>query len=170
MVAKSLLVKILLRVILPLTVILVIVFSVGYFGTKSVENGGFFPLERPEESIKQVIAEFMEAGATRNIEAAYAYWSPDSATEEEIVEFIESNYEDLFAGYKRFTIESMRWYSGWHQVMVEMRTWASCHAWGEVIYSGGEVLPFHARLLNKNRGSVAVISYRNWKITDIGIG
>ena len=58
---------------------------------------------RERSGFESVIRKFMEAGAARNMGAAYDCWSPHSATEENIVEFIESGY-DVFAGYEGLTI------------------------------------------------------------------
>jgi hypothetical protein len=103
--------------------------------------------------VKPVIAEFMEAGEARNVTAAYACWSPQSATEEEIAEYIESNYDDVFAGYERLNIN--RW-SGESSAGI-----TTCYVSGAVIYTGGQSLPFEASLVKKNDV---------WKITGINIG
>ena len=62
-------------------------------------------LKRSHSELKSVITGFMEAGTARNVEAAYACWSPQCATKEEITELIKSSYDDVFAGYKRLTID-----------------------------------------------------------------
>ena len=103
--------------------------------------------------IEPVIAEFMEAGAANNTEAAYACWSTQSATEEEITEFIENNYDDLFAGYESSTISSFEGESSGGIT--------TCDVSGAVIYTGDQSLPFEASLVKKNDV---------WKITGIYIG
>jgi len=99
-----------------------------------------------------VIAEFMEAGATRNVEAAHACWSPQSATEEEIDEYIESNY-GVFAGYERVDIDSQSGQSGGGI--------SETYVKGAIIYTGGQRLPLEASLEKDNDV---------WKITGIRIG
>jgi len=102
--------------------------------------------------VNTVIAEFMEAGVARNVEAACACWSLQSATEEEIAGFVESSY-DVFAGYERVDINSRSGQSGGGV--------DSCHARGAVIYTDGERLPLEAQLVKENDV---------WKITGIRIG
>ena len=166
MVAKSLLVTILLRVILPLVVILVIVFGVLHFGIKSVNGIGWLDIMWTERNVKQVIAEFMQAGAGRNIEAAYDCLSHESDTEEEIGELIERSYDDVFAGYKRLSINRMTC----ERDLEDMRTggggaddgegdgdsdgegggFQRCYANGEITYTSGRVLRFHGRIVKDN--------------------
>ena len=109
MVAKSLLVKILLRVILPLAVILAIVFSLGYFELKHATGIGWFEGMRIERNVKQVIEQFMKAGEARDMEAAYACKYYKSPFEEGIVELIDRKYEYVFEGYRSLAINSIRW-------------------------------------------------------------
>ena len=66
---------------------------------------------RERSGFKSVITKFMEAGAARNMGAAYACWSPHSVTEEDIAKFIESSY-NVFAGYERLTINDQWTRSG----------------------------------------------------------
>lgn len=103
--------------------------------------------------VKPVVEAFMEAGAANNTEAAYACWSTQSATEEEIDEFIESNYDDVFAGYESLTISS---YSGQSSAGI-----TTCEVGGAITYTGDQSLPFEASLVKKNDV---------WKITGIYIG
>ena len=103
--------------------------------------------------VNTVIAEFMEAGAARNVEAACACWSPQSGTEGDIAEYIESNYEDVFEGYERVDINSRSGQSGGDV--------DSCHARGAIIYTGGKRVPLEAQLVKENDV---------WKITGIQIG
>ena len=103
--------------------------------------------------IEPVIAEFMEAGEAGDVEAAYACWSSGSVTEEEVGEFIESRYDDLFAGYESLTI------SGWNTEYVAGIT--TCYASGAIVYTGDQSLPFEALLVKENEV---------WKITGIYIG
>ena len=105
------------------------------------------------ENVETVIAEFMEAGAARNVEAAYDYWTPKLATEEEIVEYIESRYDDLFAGYESLDIDS---WIGWSTGDTD-----NCNARGEIIYIGAKILQFEAWLVKENDV---------WRIIDILIG
>jgi len=100
-----------------------------------------------------VIAEFMEAGAANNTEAAYACWSPWAVTEEDITEFIEDNYDDLFAGYESLTISGFEGDSSGGIT--------TCYVSGAVIYTGHQSLPFEASLVKENDV---------WKITGIYIG
>ena len=160
MVAKGLLVKILLRVILPLAVILVIVFGLSYFGLESAEEIGLKVWA--EEDVEQVIAGFMENGAARNIEGAHAYCSNRVVSEVAIAEFIESGYDEIFAGYKGLNIEeagrdlSEPIYT--HSIAVEQ---GNLKAKGIIIYDDGKVLKFTAFLTDEND----VV-----EITDIRIG
>jgi hypothetical protein len=103
--------------------------------------------------VKPVIAEFMEAGAGNNSAAAYACVSPEAATEEDIAEFIESNYDDVFAGYDHLNISS---FDGESSAGI-----TTCDVSGAVIYTGDKSLPLEASLVKKSGV---------WKITDIYIG
>jgi len=102
--------------------------------------------------VNTVMAEFMEAGAARNVEAACACWSPQSATEEEIDEYIESNY-DVFAGYERVDLNSQ---SGQSSGGI-----SEAYVKGAIIYTGGQRLPLEASLVKDNDV---------WKITGVRIG
>ena len=110
----------------------------------------------PFFGVGPVITEFMEAGVARNVEEAYNCWSPQSATEEEIAEFIESNYDDIFAGYERLTINQ--------RIGQSIAGITTCDVSGWIIYTGpGDPrLSFQASLVKDNDGC--------WKITDIYIG
>lgn len=99
-----------------------------------------------------VITEFMQAGAARNVEEACACWSPQSVAEEEIDDYIESNY-DVFAGYERVELNSWSGHSSGGIV--------SCYAKGAIIYTGGRKLSLEAQLVKENDG---------WKITGVRIG
>jgi len=103
--------------------------------------------------VKPVIEAFMEAGAANNTAAAYACVSPQAATEEGIAEFINSNYDDIFAGYERLNISSFHGESSGGIT--------TCDVSGAVIYTGDESLPLEASLVKKNG---------DWKITYIYIG
>jgi len=110
----------------------------------------------PFHEVKAVITKFMEAGAARDVEAAYACWSPWSATEkEEIDEFIESNC-DVFIGYKRLTIHQ--------RIEQSIDGITLCSVSGDIIYTGAgdPRLSFHASLHKDNYGC--------WKIANIRIG
>jgi hypothetical protein len=102
--------------------------------------------------VKPVVEEFMATGAANNTEAAYACWSTQSATEEEIAEFIEGHY-DLFAGYESLTISA---YSGESSAGI-----TTCEVGGAITYTGDQSLPFEASLVKQNDV---------WKITYIYIG
>jgi hypothetical protein len=110
-------------------------------------------MSRERSGFKSVITEFMEAGAARNVGAAYDCWSPHSATEEDIAGFIESSY-DIFAGYERLTISDQ-----WTRSGVGGITEGDVS--GAIIYTGDQRLPLGARLVKENDV---------WKIIGIRIG
>ena len=103
--------------------------------------------------VEPVIAEFMEAGAANNTEAAYACWAHQSVAEEDLADYIENNYDYLFADYEDLTISS---WEGQYVAGI-----SSCDVSGAVIYTGGRSLPFEALLVKENDV---------WKIIDIYIG
>jgi hypothetical protein len=103
--------------------------------------------------IEPVIAQFMEAGQARDAEAAYACWSTQWTSEEDIADYIDSNYDRVFAGYERVNI------SGFEAESSGGIT--QCDVSGAVIYTGDERLPFQASLVKSNN---------TWKITYITIG
>jgi len=106
--------------------------------------------------VKAVITKFMEAGAAGDVEAAYACWSPWSATKKgEIDEFIESNC-DVFIGYKRLTIHQ--------RIEKSIDGITVCPVSGDIVYTGAgdPRLSFYARLHKDN--------YGYWKIATITIG
>jgi len=117
---------------------------------------GIVSILMPFAGVKAVIMEFMEAGAAKDVEAAYACWSPQWATEEEIAEFIESSYDDVFTGYERLTIHQ--------RIGQSIAGITTCYVSGSIIYTGpGDPrLSFQASLVKDNDGC--------WKITDIYIG
>jgi hypothetical protein len=102
---------------------------------------------------ESVIKKFMEAGAARNMGAAYDCWSPHSASEEKIAEFIESSY-DVFAGYEGLTISDQETRSGVGGIN-------EGDVSGAIIYIGDQRLPLKARLVKEKDG---------WKIIGIRIG
>jgi hypothetical protein len=106
---------------------------------------------RQRSQFKSVITEFMEAGAARNMGGAYACFSPQSATKEEIAELIESSY-DVFANYERLTIKKTE---------VDSSGIPEAYVTGAITYTGGKKLPFKASLVKENGV---------WKITGIHIG
>jgi hypothetical protein len=114
-------------------------------------------VRRQSSKFKSVITEFMEAGAAKNVEAAYACCSPNSLTKERIAELIKSSY-DVFAGYERLTIRSWGTESS---VSITGGHFAKGYASGAIIYAGGKRLPFTAQLVKDNDV---------WKITSIQIG
>jgi hypothetical protein len=103
--------------------------------------------------VEPVLSRFMEAGAANNTEAAYACWSTQAASEKEIANYIESNYDDVFAGYERLNISGFEAQSSGGITL--------CDVSGAVIYTGDESLPFEASLVKSND---------IWKITYIYIG
>ena len=115
--------------------------------------GSCTELSREFAGVEPVIDEFMQAGAANNTGAAYACWAPQSATEGEIADYIESNYDDLFAGYQSLTISSFQ-----GQASAGITT---CYVSGAVIYTDDQSLPFEALLVKENDV---------WKITGIYIG
>jgi hypothetical protein len=108
---------------------------------------------RERSAFESVITKFMEAGAARDMGAAYACWSPRSATEEDIAGFIESSY-NVFAGYERLTISDQETRSGAGGI-------TEGDVSGAIIYTGDQRLPLKARLV-KDKDV--------WKITGIRIG
>ena len=127
----------------------------------------YYALKRRHSEMKSVITEFMEAGAAKNVEAAYACCSPQSLTKERIAELIESSY-DVFAGYERLSINSLgtRSVSDMSDVtditdVFEGTKVTECDVGGAIIYTGGKKLPFTAQLVKENY---------IWKITGIQIG
>jgi hypothetical protein len=108
---------------------------------------------RERSGVESVITKFMEAGAARNMGAAYDCWSPHSASEENVAEFIESSY-DVFAGYERLTISDQGTRSGVGGI-------TEGDVSGAIIYTGGKRLPLGARLVKEKDG---------WKIIGIRIG
>lgn len=102
--------------------------------------------------VETAVAEFIEAGAVGNMEAACACWSPQSATEEEIAGFVESNY-DVFTGYERLSINNKNGQSS--------EGINSCYISGAIIYTRGQRLPLEASLMKEND---------IWKMTGIRIG
>lgn len=166
MVVKSLLVRISLRVILPLVVILLVVFGPLYFGLESDENMGLVDDEALTENVEQVIARFMEAGAARNMGEAYAcvYYR----SEEGLAGLINRGYDDVFAGYRILTINSIwsewRPESDWSIVVGDDEDGGDidrCYVEGKITYTSGTVLPFDASMGKEND---------IWKIRRIRIG
>lgn len=102
--------------------------------------------------VEPAIAEFMEAGVARNVEAACDCWSPQSVSEEEIGELIENSY-DVFAGYERLSLNRQ---SGESSGGID-----SCYVSGDIIYAGDLSLPLEASLVKENDV---------WKITGVHIG
>jgi len=125
-------------------VILAVVAVVIYFVIRHIR--------RVRSQLKQIIAEFMEAGAARNIEAAYACCSHYSPTKEDVVELIERSY-DAFRDYKRFTISVQQWHSD--------EDTTEAYVAGALIYTGRRKQPFKFSLMKDNDG---------WKIAGVQIG
>jgi len=124
----------------------------------------YYAIKRQHSELKLVITEFMKAGVARNMGAAYACWSPQCATKEEIAELIESSY-DVFAGYERLSIKSL----GTRSVesisdvtdVTEGTKVTEGDVGGAIIYTGGQRLPLEASLVKENDV---------WKITSMQIG
>lgn len=112
----------------------------------------YYAIKREWFDVKSAIKKFMKAGAARNVQAAYACWSPQSVTEEEIADFIRGRY-DLFADYDRMHIIGTE-----ENVSEDIE---GCYARGDVTYTGGKKLPLGVQLIKENKG---------WKITGIRIG
>ena len=108
---------------------------------------------RDRSGFESVITKFMEAGAARNKGAAYDCWSPHSASEENIAEFIESSY-DVFAGYEGLTISDQGIRPGVGGIN-------EGDVSGAIIYTDDQRLPLKARLVKERDG---------WKIIGIRIG
>ena len=109
-------------------------------------------MRRVRSELKPVIAQFMEAGAARNVEAAYACCSHYSPTKEDVVELIERSY-DAFRDYKRFTISVQQWHSD--------ENITEAYVAGTVIYAGRRKQPFKFSLMKDNGG---------WRIAGVQIG
>lgn len=110
-------------------------------------------MSRERSVFESIIAKFMEAGAARDMGAAYDCWSPHSATEEDIAGFIENSY-DVFAGYERLTIGDQGTRSGVGGI-------TEGDVSGDIIYTGDQRLPLGVRLVKENGV---------WKIIGIRIG
>ena len=108
---------------------------------------------RERSGFESVITKFMKAGAARNMGAAYDCWSPHSASEENIAEFIESSY-DVFAGYEGLTISDQETRSGVGGIN-------EGDVSGAITYIDSKRLPLKARLVKEKDG---------WKIIGIRIG
>lgn len=106
---------------------------------------------RVGSQVKRVIAKFMEAGAARDIEAAYACCSHSSYTKEDIVELIEGSY-DSFQDYKRLTISEQNWDSREDTERARVN--------GAIIYRGRKQA-FWCSLVKERDG---------WKIAGVQIG
>jgi hypothetical protein len=130
----------------------------------------YYSIKKDWFDVKSVITGFMKAGVARDVGAAYACWSPRSATEENAAELIESSY-DVFAGYERLSIKSL----GTRSVasisdiadvtditdVTEGTEVIEGDVGGAVIYTGGKRLPLKAQLVKENDV---------WKITSMQIG
>jgi hypothetical protein len=107
---------------------------------------------RESFQLKRVISRFMEAGAARDIEAAYACCSHSSCTREAVAELIEGSC-DAFQDYKRITISEHK--SHWREG-TERRAWLK----GKIIYRGRKQA-FWCSLVKERDG---------WKIAGLPIG
>ena len=109
-------------------------------------------VRRSSSKFKPVIAEFMEAGKAKNVDAAYACCSHYSPTKEEIAELIGSSY-DLFSDYERLSIRTSQSQSGGGTT--------EAYVSGAIIHTGGKKLGFKCSLMKENDV---------WKIAGIQIG
>jgi hypothetical protein len=107
---------------------------------------------RHRSELKPVIAEFMEAGKAKNVDAAYACCSHYSPTKEDIVDLMKSSY-DLFADYESLSIRGTASQSGGGTTEAYVN--------GRIIYTGGNKLGFKCSLMKENDV---------WKIAGIQIG
>ena len=112
----------------------------------------YYAIRREHSGLKSVITEFMKAGAARNVEAAYACCSLQSAAKEEIAGLIGSS-SNVFAGYERLTIGGL-------QAQSDGGSTEACVS-GAIIYTGGKRMPFKASLVKENDV---------WKIINMQIG
>lgn len=127
-------------------------FIIGLVGVVVLIGGLAGGLTQFKSEAEPVISEFMEAGAAKNMEAAYTCFSSQSASKEEIAEFINDNY-DLFAGYERVTTSS------W-----EVQSSAGVtegYTAGAIIYTDDTRMPFEAWLVKENDV---------WKLTGFSFG
>jgi hypothetical protein len=108
----------------------------------------YYGIRRGWLDVNSVIRKFMKAGAVRDVKAAYACWSPQFATEEEITDFIRGRY-DLFAGYDRVRINHSE------------ATIDSSYVSGDVTYTGNQSSSLEASVVKENKV---------WKISGIRIG
>lgn len=115
--------------------------------------GGLVPtLMQFKSEVEPVVTEFMEACEDKDVEAAYACFSTQSVTKEDLTDFINNNYS-VFADFERVTT------SGW-----EMESSAGItqgYVTGTIIYTEDRALPFEAWLVKEND---------IWKLTVINIG
>ena len=108
----------------------------------------YYAIKREWFDVKSAVKKFMKAGAVRDVKAAYACWSPQFATEEEIADFIRGRY-DLFAGYDRVRINHSE------------ATIDSSYVSGDVTYTGNQSSSLEASVVKENKV---------WKISGIRIG
>lgn len=109
-------------------------------------------LVRRRSELQPVITEFMEAGAARNVEGAYACCSHYSPTKEDVVDLIRNSY-DVFTGYERLTMGGTHSQSGGGMTEAYVN--------GRMIYTGGKKLAYKCSLMKENDV---------WKIAGIEIG
>ncbi len=115
--------------------------------------GGLVPtLMQFKSGVESVVTEFMEACEDKDVEAAYACFSTQSVTKEDLADFINNNY-GLFADFERVTTSSWEVESG--------AGITQGYVTGVIIYSEDRGLPFEAWLVKENDF---------WKLTGINIG
>jgi hypothetical protein len=107
---------------------------------------------RVRSELKSVIAQFMEAGAARNVEAAYVCCSHHYPTREDVVDLIERSC-GVFRDYKRFTISVQQWHAD--------KNTTEAYVAGAIIYTDSRKQPFKFSLMKEND---------SWKIAGVQIG
>ena len=115
--------------------------------------GGIIPtFMQIKAEVEPVITEFMEAGVAKDMEAAYACFSPQAVTKKEITDFINNSY-NVFESFERVATSSF-----------EVSSSAGItegYVSGAIVYTGDGRLPFEAWLVKEND---------IWKLTGIDIG
>ncbi len=87
-----------------------------------------------------VIKEFMEAGVAKEVDRAYACWSSQAITKEQIVDMVENQYS-LFAGFEALT------YSGWSVTTSTESTTGIIQ--GSITYTDRPEMHFEARVIKQ---------------------
>jgi hypothetical protein len=115
--------------------------------------GGLVPtLMQFKSEVEPVVTKFMEACEDKDVEAAYACFSTQSVTKEDLTDLINNNYS-IFADFEHVTTSSWEVESG--------AGITQGYVTGAIIYSEDIRLPFEAWLVKEND---------IWKLTGIYIG